>query len=165
MTDAVIQWRRGSRFSGSAKPAYERTEELRAIHGHLSPKMIVDDAKENPDGPLSKHVIDCKPKEAADRYYLGKARHLLRSIEVVRTDAPGAVVPSYVRVTHGEQHEPRQRSIYTSTEEALENPAMRTEVLNRAMREALQFRKKYAALSELAVVIKAIDESVESAAV
>lgn len=165
MSEITVQWREGSRFSGSAKPVYERTEALRARHGHLSPQLIIDDAKQHPKGPLNRHIIDCDKGEAADRYYLGKARNLLRSIQVVRTDNPHLISPKYVRVTRGQMNSPKQTSVYTSTEEALANPAMRTEVLNRAMREALQFRKKYAALSEMASIIEAIDEYTESAAV
>lgn len=167
---AVIQWKQGSKFSGSAESAYERLEMLRRQNGCLTAKIVKDDAEADENGPLHRHVIDCDKDLASERYYLERARNLMRSIEVIRVESPSAPTPSYVQVTRsepnqGQQGKQEERRIYTSTEEAMANPAYRAEVLGRAIREAIAYRKRYAALQELAGVIHAIDEFVEKAAV
>lgn len=162
----VIQWKQGSKFTGSAEPVHKRLETLRRQHGCLTAAIVKNDAEEHPKGPLHRHVIDCDRDLASERYYLERARNLIRSIEVIRTEQVTAPTPSYVQVTRVEfQKEPERKRIYTSTEEALADPVFRAEVLGRAIREAISYRKKYAALQELAGVIQAIDEFVEQAAV
>lgn len=165
--NAVIQWKRGSKFNGSAEAAYSRLEVLRKQNGCLTAKIVKDDAEADPDGPLYRHVIDCDKDLASERYYLERARNLMRSIEVIRFEAPSSATPGYVQVTRLEQKQekPEQKRIYTSTEEAMANPSYRAEVLGRAIREAIAYRKRYAALQELAGVIHAIDDFVERAAV
>lgn len=162
----VVQWKQGSKFSGSAESAYRRLETLRKKHGCLTAAIVKDDAVKHPEGPLHRHVIDCDEAAASERYYLERARNLMRSIEVIRIEAPTRPTPGYVQVTRAESiTQPEPKRIYTSTEEALADPQYRAEVLGRAIREAISYRKKYAALQELAGVIHAIDEFVESAVV
>ncbi|MCP4103650.1 MAG: hypothetical protein GY750_19855 [Lentisphaerae bacterium] len=52
------------------------------------------------------------------------------------------------------------RKVFTTTEEILKDPDARAELLSNAIREALAFRRRYSQLSELANVIRAIDDSV-----
>lgn len=155
-----VQWKQGSKFTGSAEPAYEELERIRKKHGNLTAALVYEEAK-SAESPLHRHVIDCDMELAAERHYLTRARYLIRSIEVVRPETPDKTpARAYSWIVDPGEEAPARR-IYTDTAEALQDPVTRQEILSRAINEALAYRRKYQQLQELAQVFKAMDEFVE----
>ncbi len=157
----VIQFKKGSRFTGSAEPAHKALEILRKKNGVLRPKEVVEKAR-NSRSKLHKYFM-WDDTEAAQRFREEQARLLIRSIEVIYIESPNAVaVNTYQVVTEPtESDDVKPRKVYTSTAEALADPVMRGEILGNAIRDALSFRRKYAALQELSQVFTAVDAMVE----
>lgn len=159
-----IQWRKGTRLTGDAEPVYNELEKIRKHDGDITAAAVVEKAKAKRN-PLHRH-FEWDDSTAAENYRLGQARKIMRSIEIIRTEAPNAPAKAYSVVTRppANEKETEPRKVYTSTEEALQDPVTRDEILGNAIRDAISFRRKYAALQELAQVFRAVDLFVESAA-
>jgi len=154
-------WKRGYRNKldpGTAFAALEKIKDKNS--GVLTAGLVVLEA-EKPRHVLHKS-FEWIDSIAADEYRLEQARRLLRSIEVVYKDTPH-IPPTrgYVTVTEEASNDQPERKVYRTTAEALEDPIARDEVLGNAIRDAISFRRKYAALSELAEVFAAIDSTID----
>lgn len=153
----VIQWKQGSKFTGSAESAYNELEKIRKREGNITPRSVVEQAKKR-NSALHRH-FEWDDAKAADLHRLEQARKVLRSIEIIHIEAPNAPAKAYSIVTAptaGKEEKPKR--VYTSTKEALQDPIQRDEILAQAIREAISYRRKYAALQELSKVFSAMDE-------
>jgi len=152
------QWKRGSKFSGSAQKVYDEIERIKKKHGgvYLARHLVEEGKREN--SPLHPHIWKISDAEAAEQHRLELARRLSRSIEVVYDEAPDTPVRAYELITQPAKGDMLERKVYTSTKEALEDPEMRDEILSRAIRDAIAYKRKYADLQELAQVFIALDE-------
>lgn len=157
-----IKWKSGYRTKGDAKVAYKRLEEIKEKGGGvLTAGAVVEDARKT-SSPLHKQ-FEWDDSIAAEMHRLEQGRYIIRSIEVVYEDAPH-VKPQklYVTTTQLAKGDSPERKVYRTIEETLEDPDARSELLMCAMRDAISFRRKYHALSELASVFGAIDYFAES---
>lgn len=160
--DMIVKWRTGAVGNIPAQDAYEALEVIRQeTGGDLTAKVVVDAAR--PKGHmLHPQVFDRPVKDAAEQYYLERARSTIRSLVTVRTVATQedpVEVRVFSQVESGRAVDStRTAYVYSSTEEALQDPVRREYVLAEAIRQVAVWRKKYAALSELAQVFHAIDE-------
>lgn len=149
----IYQWKHGAHIRGSvsAQAAGERLEALRQEHGQLTAEIAVEDARPE-DAPLHP-AFEWDDAVAAENYRLVQAREVIRSVVVVRQDnADANPIRAFVVIGDiGEQE-------YTSTYVALADPAMRQQVLSRALRELQQWERKYQELEELAGVLSAARE-------
>lgn len=156
----VYEWKEGSRIRViDAKTAAERFEEIRRRVGKLTPKAVVDDARPV-DSPLHP-AFEWDDHVAAEKYREEQARHLIRSL-VIRTveEGPTEPVRAYVSVpdVHTVQDGTERNSdVYVPTQIALSDEFLRAKVLERALNELRQFRRKYSHLKELAEVFAAAD--------
>jgi len=153
------KWASGSHGRGNAMDCFKELQGIKKAHGGvLEPATIVKKAKPVKN-PLHKNFT-WDDSVAGQKYREEEARRVVRSIEVVMkpaTGAPERAVKAYVSVSSSPVKQTKG-SVYVTVDEALSDQIMRDEVLARAIREALSFRKKYAELSELAMVFSAIDE-------
>lgn len=157
----IIQWKNGSKLTGSAEPVYNEIEKIRKKHGHVTARLVLDKA-ESSRSPLHRH-FEWDDKKAAEAHRLDKARYVLRSIETIHVEAPNMPVKTYSSVTVASKEiggEPKRA--YQSTEEAMKDPIQRDEILGNAIRDAISFRRKYAALQELSQIFHAVDDLVEN---
>jgi hypothetical protein len=159
----VIQWKVGYRAKCSAEDAYKILEGIRKRDGNITPQAVLEEAKPE-SSPIHKAIYDKGQKAAATAYFEENARKMTRSIDViyVKKGAPKTGTAAFVSVkmpTEGSK-EP-VKNAYQSTEEVMKDPVQRDEVLGRAIREAISYRRKYAALQELSQVFKVIDLFVE----
>ncbi|KPK41331.1 MAG: hypothetical protein AMJ65_09665 [Phycisphaerae bacterium SG8_4] len=160
-----IAWRSGSSAKIPAKDAFDELERIRAENdGDLSASIVVEAARPR-DAVLHPQVFDRGVKAAAKEYYLYRARLTMRDLVVIYLeDVPGSDEPKelevrqYSTVAQKQGATGRIAQIYSSTEEALEDPARREYVLAEAIAAVAKWRKKYAALSELAIIFRAIDK-------
>jgi len=148
-------WRQASRFTGlDAQAVGEELERIRQSYGiHVTAEQIVE-AASDPMSPLH-DAFPWDDAQAANAHRLEVARLLLRSVRVVIiTPERKEIVASAFVSTPREKPNSRH---YTTTEYAMGDPELRAHVLRQALQELAAFRRKYAELSELAIVFAAID--------
>jgi len=157
-----IEWRSGVSAKIPAEDCYNELERIRSDNGgDLTAEIVVDAAR--PQGAvLHPQIFDKGMKAAAEEYYKDRARQTLGGLLVIYTeDVAGETDRLEVRLYSGVEHRltdsGRVAQIYSSTEEALQHSARREFVLAEALGAVVAWRKKYAALSELATIFQAID--------
>lgn len=156
-----VYWKRGYRGKMDPRKAFNELERIKAKNGGILTAGLVITEARNPRNPLHTEIFKLDVEEAAEHHYLREAAKLMGSVEVIYEETPH-IPPTrfYVTVTEEPKNDQPERRVYKSTTEALEDPVMRDEVLGNAIREAIAFRRKYAALSELAEVFVAIDHAI-----
>lgn len=157
----VVKWKRGYRNKIKADVAYGELEKIKGNNnGSLTAGIVLLNAKKA-RSPLHKQ-FEWDDSAAAEEYRLVQARLLIRSVEVVYKDAPNLEPQRhYVVVTEQESRDAPERKVYKSTAEIMADPVTRDEVLGNAIRDAISFRRKYAALQELSQVFAAMDDFME----
>jgi len=154
----VYTWVPGSRFS-----VYDATiigselESLIEVHNQALTAEDVVEAARAPTSAMHPIFGFGEDERLAHERRLELARGLLRSVRVrILTPKKKEVVVRLTVATPGAP-DPNKKN-YSTTEYALNDPEMRTEVLRQALRELIAFRRKYAELSELSIVFAAIDK-------
>lgn len=140
--------KRGLPGGVSAQVAGELIDKIKTRNGHLTPDMLVKEARKK-TSPLH-GCFTWNDKEAGRLRRLDEARFLLRVITVeVEADNETVITRAFVSVTDD--------PIYTTIESALADDDMRESLLSQAKKDLGSFRSKYSQLKELAVVFEAIE--------
>jgi len=157
----TVMWKRGYRNKIKAEVAFKELEKIKASNNDVLTAGIVLLSAKKVRSPLHKQ-FEWDDTAAAEEYRLGQARLMMRCVEVVYTQAP-SVAPQrhYSVVTEQVTHDAPERKVYRSTAEILADPVARDEMLGNAIRDAISFRRKYAAMQELAQVFHAMDDFME----
>ena len=154
-----IKWRTGSRFKVDPSKAHECIETIRTRNGGcISADDVVKEAKKK-RSPIHEE-FNWDDASAAHEHRKDRARAMLRSIVVVRVEAPDVLTRQYeVRVvSDNEEDSADHERVYYRTEDLLADPEQRERLLARAVSALRAMREKYRQLSELAVVFQAIDQ-------
>lgn len=166
----VFQFRDGCHLHGNAQAVGERLEAIKTQDNVLTPELVLEDARKK-KSPLHK-FFEWNDGIAAERYRLDQAGHLIRSVQVTFIDVeppherqinlsavPAAPVasPRPVRAFLQIMSDAGARS-YVGTKEAMGDPAMRRQVLERAHSEMTAVGRKYRELQELSGVFEALDQ-------
>lgn len=158
MKIAGFEFADGARFQAGQHPdaavVGAHIEMLREkCKGELTPEDILADAK-NDNSPLHS-FFEWSDGEAAHQFRLQQARGLIRSVVAiyVQPDKPAIRQRAYVNIkTPGEpQH-------YRETSHAMSQTKTRKVVMERALRELQQWRRRYKDLSEFAAIFEAADQ-------
>lgn len=150
MSKMIYDWTPGSRYPIGAQIAAERLNQIKRDRGVLTPRTVLDDAR-NGNSPLHK-CFEWDDAKAADAYRMGEARSLIGAIVIAKID--DKVIPKETRAfLHTMIDGPR----YEGAEIALVRADMRAEALAKARAEIKAWRSRYAAYSEFAQVHSAID--------
>lgn len=150
----------GSRLpQEKAQAVGEHIEDLRAAAGgKLAAADVVADAK-LPHSPLHS-LFPWNDTEAAQLHRLNVARHLLRSIEVIWEDLGHekmVAAPMFVNIASpAEDGATSEHASYMSLKNALKDPVLRKQVLERALAEADAWATRYERFKELSGIVKAI---------
>jgi hypothetical protein len=146
----IYEWKADSRFPIGAQIAAERLKKIKAQHGSITPRVVVDDAA-NPRSPLHP-CFEWDDETAADNFRLFQARKLIGAIVVAEIDDQPVNLETraFVHVTNDGPH-------YEAVEVAMASASMRHEVLERAKREIKMWRARYAAYEEFADLVNRID--------
>lgn len=157
-----IRWKSGSSINIDPKIAYQAVEEIRAKHdGDATAEAIVAAAKAKRN-PLH-DAFTWDDTEAGREYRLTQARKIMRSFVVVRDDIKTERPQRVYEVVRTKQADtPRIKHVYKTVDDIMANEDLRGELLGRALRELISLRNRYRDLQELAVVIRAIDETLET---
>jgi hypothetical protein len=164
----VFQFRPGCHLSGDAQIVGNRLESIRTKCNVLTPDVVLDDARKS-KSPLHQ-FFEWDDSIAAEQYRLRQAGHLIRSISVTFEDM--ADEPErQVTLAGISEPAPEIRAVraflavqiedgtngYVGTREAMSDPEMRRQVLERAHRELSSVGQKWRDVSELTEVFMALD--------
>jgi hypothetical protein len=153
-------WKAGMSYFKSEDPAAigSELERLRLKNGGELPPERVVDAASDPHSPLHAVVFEVDDEKAAYIHRLDRAKLLLRCI--IKIEVVGGKEYS-LRIAEPVARKGDTAPRWMSTDNAMQDPEFREDILKRALREALAFRRKYAELSELSVVFASIDRTVQ----
>ena len=157
-----IKWKPSTRVTANPAAAFNFFEKVRAENnGQLNIDYAVE-ASRDPNSPLH-NDLEWDDTKAGHEFRKNQIKYFVRNIEVVRQDV-NTPVRAYesikVEVLNGVTEKVEQKNIFFRTEDILANPSGRAQLLSQAIRDALAFRKRYAALSELAKLINVIDSEI-----
>ena len=131
----------------------DKLQELRDQNNGLTASIVIEEAKHKTS--VLHGAFDWNDTSAAHQWRLHSARHLMRSVEIVSTNAEGDIrnLPAFVFVKTdlGPQYETLAR--------VLSDKELRTQVLERAEKEFDQWAKRYEEYEEFLSVIKAFDKT------
>jgi len=146
----IYQWKRG--LPVPAQAAGEHLEALEREHGQITPKLVLDDARD--EGALLHPCFEWDDEKAAELYRERQAGFLIRNltVRVEREDKPPLPVRAFVSV------EKEESRAFVGTIRALSEEETRAQVLQEALQSLQVFRTKYEAFAELSGVIAAIDD-------
>lgn len=162
----VFRFKPGARLKGDAQAVGEALAALEERDGELTPEVVEREARKK-SSPLH-DLFEWDDSEAAYKYRLGQAAHVIRCVVVIDTPETPPMT-AYVRVDvrpevedgdlDKDEEPPPARSSYRSTAVVMSDAELRAQVLDRALNELRAFQKKYRNLSELAGVFEAIDKA------
>ena len=157
----IVRLKQGARVKTDAATIFEAVEASKE-DGNISLERLVEQAKPK-DAPLHKEFT-WNDSKAAEKWRLNEARYLVKAIEIVHENTPPtraweAVTVAVEQETPTEA-KPQVQRVFRSISEIMSDPVQRDELLVQALRDAAAWRKRYAALQELAKVHAAIDEAI-----
>jgi len=155
------EFKEGARFqSGAGKDPIGVGNHLEVLrkhsHGELTPKDVVDDAR-NPNSPLHS-FFEWDDGVAAEAHRLGQARGLIRSVIAIYRDDKEGEAPKVVRMAAYSHINEPSAPHYRDTGHAMSQEKTRQIVLQTAWRELQSWRRRYKDLSEFAALFDAADE-------
>lgn len=159
-----VRWRAGSTFTKiSPENAYDELESIKQGGGGIITAHAVVDRARDKDNALH-DGFDWDDFSAADKHRLSTARNLIRSIQVIRHETPAT--EEGISVYHNISREPSEenlsaRRVYMSLDDILNDPQARRSLLEKAIKEAIVFRKNYEVLNELVQITGAIKSTVK----
>lgn len=149
----VYRRRPGARLRVDPQTAGERLEYLRELHGGLTAKIVVNDAR-SPGSPLHRQ-FQWDNDIAAEEYRENQARYLIRSIFAVVEDLPGhpepIEVPAFMLVVEdGHRH-------YEAFATVISDVDLWEQQMRAAYAEWQRFARKYRRYVALAEIFEAAD--------
>ena len=156
-----IRYKKGWKPSVPIDDAKAAIDAATDSDGNISPDRLAADAKPK-NAPLH-GIFTWTNSKAADKWRNFEARRFIGRIEVVIDESPAVRAYHSVEVVVQEAVMAETKSVFRSVSEIMNDPASRDELLRQAISDALRFKSKYHALSELALVFAAIDETAKKA--
>lgn len=148
---AAYTWKSGSRIKADAQKCGELYERLSATEEGLTARTLLD-ANRPESAPLHSEY-EWDDEQAADNWRLHQSRHFINSIAVVAIAAESnEEIP--VRAFHITTSD----GVYEPLTAIIQQPDKYTALLSSAKAELAAFERKYATISELQPVFKAIKE-------
>lgn len=144
----LAQWRTGMNYPVDANDANNELERIRKQHGELTPKIVVDESRDN-KAVLHK-CFEWNDNVAAEKYREYQARNMIGSLIVYKKTAEHKEIP--VRAFANIEHD------YKPIQLIMESQTLTEKLLENALRELRSFQVKYANLKELAPVFEAIEK-------
>ncbi len=159
-----VRWRAGSTFTKiSPENAYDELESIKQGGGGIITAHAVVDRARDKDNALH-DGFDWDDFSAAEKHRLSTARNLIRSIQVIRHETPAAEegISAYYNISREPAEENTSaRRVYMSLDDILNDPQARRSLLEKAIKEAIVFRKNYEVLNELVQITGAIKSTVK----
>lgn len=148
------QWRHYN-YPVSAQAAGEYLSDLERRQGGVSPATVVDEAR--PEEAVLHPCFEWQDEVAAEKYREYQARNVIKNVVcVIPVGSDPRPTTAFVNVTVNKESNPQRQ--YVSTMIAMQDPDLKSQVMQNAINELNAFRKKYKELEELARLIPVIDE-------
>ena len=157
------RWKKGSHVSVKADVANHFIER---VMGDNDGTLDLDDAvhKSKPRNAPLHNEFEWNNKICGDKYRREQMRYIVRHLEVITKELPGTPVRAYESIELIKQDgndQPETKHVFIRIEDILADPVARDNLLMRAIRDAISFRKRYSALSEMATIIHVIEDEIE----
>lgn len=125
-------------------------------HGALTPPAVVEESRPK-DAVLHKHFT-WNDGEAAQAYREWQARQVIAVVtfQHPQMDTPMRTFQNVVLEGPDEDGNPQSYHVYLRVKDIMKDPAARSQLLERAHREASEWALKYKSLIELAEIISVI---------
>lgn len=155
----TYRWANGARFKVDAKVAAAELEKVK-VDGIVVPADVVDAARKK-TSPLH-NEFEWNDSVAAEEHRRETARLMLRCLiscnpRVSKQEVRHfSVVRSLPKTTQD-----KSRNVYRSTADIMADPELRTQLLQNAFAELRAFQRKYQGLLELALIYRAIEETLD----
>lgn len=147
-------WRKGFPWPNRADPqaVANRILELSSQGKHPTAWDVLEDGRRI-DAPQH-NIFEWEDSVAAEQYRLSQAGSILRSVVIVRNDTTDIKKPirAFVHVIPPEQKD----AAYVDIVEAMSNPEMRKQVLEKALDELESWQETYNGYVEFQPVVEAI---------
>ncbi len=151
-----VSWKQNVPTRGIAPDtAHKSLEAIREKNGGLTDDAIVEAAKPKKH-PLHKW-FEWDDTTAGVEYRRMQSRQLLRSLVVSYAEAPEVKTRLY-EVSQKTRPADAKRTLYSTVDEVLADPESRDRLIASAIRAAIEFRRRFKNLHELAAVIESIDK-------
>lgn len=144
----IYKWKIPNLLPVDAQTAGEELDRIYRENGRLEPARIVDESRDSA-APLHP-CFEWDDVVAAEKYRQTQAQMIVRSIVTVQEKPNRELVETRAFVSVRQEYKPIE--VVTSSEEQMQ------ELLRTALAELMAFRRKYSILSELAGVMRAIEE-------
>jgi len=141
----------------SADAARQALADISEKHGHISPALVVKEAAKA-SNPLHDY-FKWDNAEAGNLFRLAQARLLIREVklDIVRRDEKKREISFETSRAYVSPPSIRGGQSYVKLADAMDNPALRDEMLERAKRELKALKDRYKQLDELASVWDAVE--------
>lgn len=156
-------WRPGAHIARlDPQAAGDELERIREKHGTLSPALVLREAKSKRN-PLHDYLYGMPDTEAAQRWRVERAGHLIRCVVIRRVNNKETPpVRAYVSVrTTPEADQPE----YVATTDARNDPYLREQLLTKYRVQLARVAQQIKDFEEFAGVVRAIHEAQEALAV
>lgn len=156
-----IRWK--SHFSANGADAQKVHREILRIkaanQNTVSPEAMVDAARK-PSSSMHK-LFEWDDSEAAQRYRVSQAQHIMRALQVVYVEAPKRPMRAFEIVTKKRRGVARTVTLYGTSEEACSDPDVHARLVADAVRELIAWRNRYQMLNEMRNLVRVIDKVVD----
>jgi hypothetical protein len=153
MSNLTYRWKPGSRFKGDPVPVAKALERIRVKNDGLKAEAVVREARKQTS--VLHQYFDWNDSVAAEKWRIEQAGQIIRYIVVVHKgvdEEEDLCVRAFVSIND----EDDEKS-YTSIAHAMGDPELREQVLQKAKKELLEWRRRYEDLREFAAIFEAID--------
>lgn len=130
----------------------EQLETIYTTNGKLTPRLVVEAARPK-SSPLHSTIFDRPVKDAAEAYYLERARELIGTFRVVYREATETEAPGTVRQWHAVRSEGADEYVYEPVEKVVHDPFTRQLVLRDMERQWQQLYQRYSMFEEFSRLI------------
>lgn len=144
----IYKWKIPNLLPVDAQTAGEELDRIYRENGRLEPAKIVEESRDSA-APLHP-CFEWDDAAAAEKYRQTQAQMIVRSIVTIQEKPNREPVETRAFVSIRQEYKPIE--VVTNSEEQMQ------ELLRTALAELMAFRRKYSILSELAGVMRAIEE-------
>ena len=152
----VYEWK-GRAYSVNANVVGTEVEKIEREKGAVTARDLVDRAR--PEDSALHRLFEWNDAKAAEHYRIQQASQILCALSITMSESPEAtVVRAYMNVAEDADNPTRRTGTFINTHDAFMDEEKRNLILRVAIRELKELERKYAKLTELAEVFKAIDK-------
>lgn len=151
----IYKWK-FDKYPVNAQVAGEYLSELEKKNNGLKPADVVEASMD--ENSVLHECFEWDNDKAADQYRIDQARDIIRHIVVTKSESNETHVRAFFSITT----ENEKKHKYLSLQAISENEDYKKQTIDRALRELVSFKQKYADLKdELGLVFNAIEKAAE----